>query len=503
MHRYNEKYIYLYVQQNCLELIKGRFNFFFKEIVEWGEQEIIRFRWMLIVVIVVFIGYRYASGVTEWSNMAILFVLFSSGYNLVLSFLNKKFKSSVWLSYFSTTVDTLLLSFYIFSYSYYYNITAISSSATLLFYPLLIMFAVLRYNGHLVIYTTVLVIVSNNITYALVSSEITGALINQIVSIDWAGQIFKSAYLALMGYFMFSIPKIMDKLIARQVGIAKEHNKTEIKLALLKQKEKLVSLQLDKEKALNEKLNNQAMLINMDKEKLEAANTTKDRLFSIVGHDLRSPFSVQCSLSELLEADYDNLSKEEVLEIIGAINKSAHQGIGLLSNLLDWATAENSDESFIPGPVSIQKIVSEAIALFHNNAKYKEIEITTSIDNDLTICVDGNMLETIIRNLLSNALKFSPKRSIVDIEAVKKANDVLIYVKDNGIGMTEEQISGLFKISRDSSPGTEDEPGTGVGLMLCKELVEKNNGSIKVQSIPDKGTIFTIKLPAFSQSSVN
>jgi len=486
-----------------LELIKGHFNIFHKEVVEWGEQKIIRFRWMLIIVIAMLVGYRYVSGITEWSYMAMLFVLFLSSYNLTMFYLNKKFKASVWISYLSTTSDTLLISFYIFSYSYYFNISAISSSVTLLFYPLLIMFAVLRYNGRLVIYTTTLAIVSLNITYALVTPKITNTLTELIVSIDWPGQIFRSAYLALMGYFMFSIPKIMDKLIARQIDITKKHNKTEIKLALLKQKEKLVSLQLEKEKALNEKLNNQALLINKEKEKLEIANATKDRLFSIVGHDLRSPFSVQCSLSELLETDYDNLTKEETLEIINAINKSAHQGIGLLSNLLDWATAEKSDRNFIPGPVSILMIVTEAMALFYNNAKYKEIEITTSIDNDLTICVDSNMLETIIRNLISNAIKFSPKGSLVKITARKKTNDVFIYVEDNGIGMTQEQLSGLFKITKDSSPGTEDEPGSGVGLMLCKELIEKNNGTIEVQSTPNKGSVFTVKLPAFSQSSAN
>jgi signal transduction histidine kinase len=367
---------------------------------------------------------------------------------------------------------------------------------------LLIVFAVLRYNGNLVVYTTVLVIVSHNISYALIAPEITDSLTNKIVSIDWGGQIFRNTYLALMGYFMYSIPKIMDKLIVRHIDTTEEHNKTEIKLALLKQKEKLVSLQLEKERALTEKLNNQALLINKEKEKLEIANTTKDRLFSIVGHDLRSPFSTQCSLSELLETDYDNLSREEVLEIISAINKSAHQGIGLLSNLLDWATAENSNENIIPGPVSIQKIVTEAMALFHNNAKHKNIEVTTSIDNDLTICVDGNMLETIIRNLISNAIKFSPKKSVVTIKAIKKANNVIINVTDNGIGMTPEHLAGLFKISK-SLPGTEDEPGTGVGLMLCKELVEKNNGSIEVKSSPGKGSTFIVKLPAFSQSSVN
>ncbi len=492
----------MYVQLNCLELIKGRFNFLFKDDAKWGEKEIIRFRWILITVIFLFIGYRYMSGMKEWAKMVAPLAGYFALNNLLLCSLIRKFKRALWIGYLSTTIDITLLSVYIYLFTLM-NSTAISSSATILLYPILIMFSVLRYNGSLVAYSTLLSIAAYNFIYFLVEPSISKEMVNQVVANDWAGQVYRSTYFALIGYFMFSIPKMTDRLISKQIDVIKEHNETELKLALEKQKRNMAISQLDRERDLNDKLNEQSDLIQEQKKKLEDANNTKDKLFAIVGHDLRSPLSVQCSLTELLETDYDNLSKEEILEIIAAISKSAHQGIGLLSNLLDWATSENNDDDFIPGPVSILKIVSEAIALFHNNAKYKNIKITTSLEDDLTLCVDGNMLETIIRNLLSNAIKFSPKGNDVEIEALKRGTEVWIYVKDNGIGMTKKQIAGLFKISRDSSPGTEDEPGAGVGLMLCKELVEKNNGSIEVQSSPNQGTVFTVKLPVFSQSSVN
>ncbi len=483
-------------------LIKSRFNFLFKDDVKWGEKEIVRFRWILVVVIFMFIGYRFLNGMNEWVTMIAPLAVFFALNNLLLYILVKRYKHALWIGYLSTTIDISLLSLYIYLYTLM-NSTAISSSTTILLYPILIMFSVLRYNGSLVAYSTLYSIAAYNFIYFIAEPNIQVNLLDEVVMTDWTGQIYRSIYFALMGYIMYSIPKMTDRLITKQIDISKENEKTKLKLALEKQKKNLAMSQLNRERALNDKLNEQSVLIKEQKEKLEEANDAKDKLFAIVGHDLRSPFSVQCSLTELLDTDYDNLSKEEILEIIGVINKSAHQGIGLLSNLLDWATAQSSSKKFLPQPVNVQIIINKAIALFNNNAKYKNIEITTSMEDNLTICVDGNMLETIFRNLLSNAIKFSPKGNTVEIKAAKNAAEVFILVKDNGIGMTRKQLAGLFNLSRVSSPGTENEPGSGVGLMLCKDLIEKNNGSIEVQSSPDKGTVFTVKLPAFSQSSVN
>ncbi len=474
-----------------------QFNFFFKDDIRWGEQEIIKFRWLLIFILISFIGYRYLIGMKEWALMALTFSLIFIFYNYFLNIVIRRFKSSVWISYFSTTIDILILSGYLYYYGALYDPTAIVTSATVLLYPVLILFSVLRYNGRLVFYSTGLIILVYNSVYLFLRPSIPQSLIDQVDSMGWDGQIFRSSYLALMGYFMFSIPKMVERLVDRQVSVIKEHNERELRLAIEAQQAKS---QLGKERELNEKLNRQAELIREQKEKLEVANATKDRLFSIVGHDLRSPFSVQCSLSELLATDHDNMSKEEVLEIVNAINTSAQQGLGLLSNLLDWATVPG-DEDFPQTPVGVTSIVQETVALLYNNAKYKNIVIETSIDEDLHICVNRNMLETIIRNLLSNAIKFSPRNSKVEIRAGKDGHSVLISIRDNGVGISEDKINNLFEIGNLSSPGTEDEPGTGVGLLLCKELVEKNNGTIQVDSEPGKGSEFTVKLPVFSQTS--
>ncbi len=480
-------------------MLLPRFRFFFKDDVKWGEQKIIKFRWLLISVIVIFVSYRFLTGMTKWSAMALSIVMIVVIYNFLLDILIRKFKSSIWISYLSTTSDIFILSGYIFFYGNNFNPTATATSVTILLYPVIIIFSVLRYERHLVIYSTIMIILSYNLVYLVLRPKIPQELIDQIVSIGWDGQVFRSSYLALMGYFMFSIPKMVERLVERQVKIIKEHDERELRLSLEAQQAKS---QLEREKALNEKLNKQAELIREQKEKLEEANTTKDRLFSIVGHDLRSPFSVQCSLTELLAADFDNMTKKEVLEIVNAINKSAQQGIGLLSNLLDWATVK-SDEDIVQAPISLKGTVMETVALFYSQAMYKNITIETSIDEDLQICVDRSMLETVIRNLLSNAIKFSPRNNKIHIGAEKDGDSISVYVKDNGIGMTNEQIDNLFKIDKNSLPGTEDEPGAGVGLMLCKELVEKNNGSIHVESKPDKGSKFIVKLPVFSQTSLS
>ena len=474
-------------------MVIPRFKFYLKDAVKWGEQEIIKFRWLLIFVVILFIGYRYATGMKEWAVMAMAFSMIFIFYNYLLDIIIKKFNSLVWISYFSTTVDIFILSGYIYFYAANYNHTAIATSSTVLLYPVLILFSVLRYERHLVIYSTVTIILAYNFIYFIIRPSIPEVILNSVASIGWDGQMFRSSYLALMGYFMFSIPKMVERLVDNQVSIIKEHNKRELKLALEAQ---LVKSQLDKERALNDKLNEQSKLIKEQKEKLEAANKTKNRLFSIVGHDLRSPFSVQCSLTELLAADYDNMSKEEILEIVNAINKSAQQGIGLLSNLLDWATISNGENIAQP-PVVINTIVHETAALFYTQAMYKEIVIETSIPDDLQLCVNRNMLETVLRNLLSNAVKFSPRNSKIYVNAGRKDSCLFISVKDLGVGMTKEQKDCLFKLGMSSSPGTEDESGAGVGLVLCKELLEKNNGSIEVKSEPGKGAEFIINLPEF------
>jgi len=476
-----------------------QFNFFFKDDIKWGEQEVIKFRWLLIFILVTTIGYRYFAGMKEWALMALTFLSIFIFYNYFLNVFIRRFNSSVWISYLSSSFDILILSIYIYYYGANYNPTAIATSATIFLYPVLILFSVLRYNGRLVIYSTWLIILVYNLVYFALRHSIPEYLINEVVSIDWAGQVFRSSYLAIMGYLMFSIPEMVKRLVDRQINVINGYNERESKLSVEAQQAKL---QLGKEREFNEKLNRQANFISEQKEKLEAANATKDRLFSIVGHDLRSPFSVQCSLSELLAADYDNMTKEEVLEIINAINTSAQQGLGLLSNLLDWATVP-TDEDFPQTPVGVTSIIQESVALLHTNAKYKNISVKTSMKEELYICVNRNMLETIIRNLLSNAIKFSPRDNKVDIKVEKEGSNVSISIKDNGVGISKDKQRDLFKIGNSSSPGTEEEPGTGVGLMLCKELVEKNNGTIQVDSEPGKGSVFTVKLPVFSQTSVS
>ena len=245
-------------------------------------------------------------------------------------------------------------------------------------------------------------------------------------------------------------------------------------------------------------VNREIQIIQAQNKKLTLLNLEKDRLFSIVAHDLRSPISGIHGLSQILLDEFDTLTPEERIRIIGSISRSSDNVIRLSEHLIQWYQTRKGILTYKPEYFHLQAIVEEVVDLFAEKAEEKMISMTISIPAGLKIYADINMIETILRNLLSNALKFTPKEGLVEIIAndFVNSNAVELSVKDNGIGMDPQTIDHLFDEDfHASKPGTEQEEGTGLGLAICRELIEKNRGTIRAISTLDIGAEFILTLP--------
>lgn len=259
------------------------------------------------------------------------------------------------------------------------------------------------------------------------------------------------------------------------------------------------SLLLEKQNeiiAQKEEITTQRNSIALQNMELEKLNLEKDKFFSIIAHDLRSPFSGFLGIANLLVSNSNTYSKEEVLELSNLLKNSADNLYKLLENLLEWSKIKGGLIDYNPEICLVEIAVFENIQIHSEIAKQKEIELISTVEDGLTVVCDLRMLNSIIRNLLTNAIKFTRRGGRIEISANKyESNKAIISVKDNGIGMDENTISKLFRIDQKlATLGTENEPSTGLGLLLVKEFVEKNKGEIWVVSEKDKGTTFSFTL---------
>lgn len=231
---------------------------------------------------------------------------------------------------------------------------------------------------------------------------------------------------------------------------------------------------------------------------LKQANAAKDKFLSIIAHDLKNPLQSLLLASDLLyryKKDYD---KEKLEKKHKQIYDSSRQIAELLENLLQWARSQTSSIKFMPKVVSVENIISDSLSYCKGYADKKEIKIDTNINSELNVVADKDMLSTIMRNLISNAVKFTPINGNITIETKENGSDCVISVIDNGIGMDEDTLADLFRIDvHHSNPGTENEKGTGLGLIICKEFAEKNGGTILVESNKSEGSKFSLTLPMY------
>lgn len=227
--------------------------------------------------------------------------------------------------------------------------------------------------------------------------------------------------------------------------------------------------------------------------KLSELNAAKDKLFSIIAHDLRSPFNTTLGLSEILKEELETLSKEEIRDYVNQISKALSGQFKLLENLLNWTKMQTGKIKFNPESFNLSGKINEVIELLRPSAEAKSILLETNIERGLYIISDANMLHTILHNLITNAIKFTPKNGKISISAAVESEKMNISITDSGVGMSPEIISKIFdKGEFHSTQGTENEKGTGLGLALAREMAEKLNGEIIVKSEIGSGSSFTL-----------
>jgi two-component system, sensor histidine kinase and response regulator len=244
----------------------------------------------------------------------------------------------------------------------------------------------------------------------------------------------------------------------------------------------------------NNRLNQQNNMLAEQKDQLEVMNTTKEKLFSIVAHDMRSPIS---NLRHALSLTSQKmLSKEEFESISSALLVQVDQLQDNLMNLLQWSKAQLNGIQTLPVAFSVQQSIQEILHLFESNLQSKKLAVRVTGNNELFFFADPEHIKLVLRNILNNAIKFSYVGKQIEIAVTDSADKICISIRDEGTGIKEEKIKTLFSFDgTDSSYGTLNEKGTGLGLILCKEFIEKNNGSISVTSQIGKGTDFKLCLP--------
>ncbi|MFP4470263.1 MAG: ATP-binding protein [Bacteroidales bacterium] len=255
------------------------------------------------------------------------------------------------------------------------------------------------------------------------------------------------------------------------------------------------------EEEIEQRKTQQARLLESE-QKLREANATKDKFFSIISHDLKSPFGAIMGLSELLNEDYDRYDDHSRKRLICEIHKATVSTYSLLKDLLAWSQSQRGLMKFDPQQTNLARLCHENLDFVKTAAQKKEISLNCNVSPDLNVMADRNMLTTIIRNLLSNAVKFTPRGGEVMMSAILTNNSsqerfVEVTVSDNGIGMNESNLVRLFKIEEKfKTYGTERETGTGLGLIICREFIEKHGGTICAESREGHGSTFRFTLPA-------
>ncbi len=232
-------------------------------------------------------------------------------------------------------------------------------------------------------------------------------------------------------------------------------------------------------------------------EDLKQINDTKDKFVSIIAHDVRTPVVALIGYAEILANDIEELQKSEIKEFASSIVEISKQTIGLLTNLLEWSRLQTGRIEFDPVSVNAYPISENTIALLTSNCEQKNITIQNKIDKETFVYADENMMQSIFNNLVTNAIKFTNRNGQIILSASRLENMIQFSVKDNGVGMNENQKNMLFGMNKSfTTPGTTNEKGSGLGMILCKDFIEKHGGKIWVESLPGKGSQFFFTIPA-------
>ena len=211
---------------------------------------------------------------------------------------------------------------------------------------------------------------------------------------------------------------------------------------------------------------------------------------------MKNPFNTLIGYSDILKTEFRDYGQEEIHQQLQIIYDTSVKGYNLLENLLKWSQSQTHKLEFKPQKIELNEIVEHCVADIEYQCRFKDIEIHNDVVDNFYLIADKNLLKTVLRNLINNAVKFTPRNGFIVISANKSEDAIEITVKDSGIGMTKYEVENLFKIDKVlSKPGTEKESGSGLGLILCKEFIEKHGGKIVVKSKVDMGSEFKVFIP--------
>ena len=288
-----------------------------------------------------------------------------------------------------------------------------------------------------------------------------------------------------------------EELIAQKEDLMEQKEEMAVQADNLQEVNILLREHGEEMKTFSKKLKEQGEELSKANVELLNLNATKDRLFSIIAHDLRNPFQSIIGLSDTLVHKVGEMSEDKKQEILDSINRSSKYAFDLLENLLEWARSQTNKVKSEPAGFKLLPVCLRVRQLLSLQTSKKNISLEINVSRDIMVYGDSSMVETVIRNIAGNAVKFTPEHGKVIISAESTNGFTIISVSDSGIGMPQETINKLFRIDiTQTEPGTSGEKGTGLGLLLCKELTERNNGELTVMSRPGKGSIFSIRLPA-------
>ena len=290
----------------------------------------------------------------------------------------------------------------------------------------------------------------------------------------------------------------------RFIGTMRDITKRKETERALRETEEDLKLQLVELRDKEERLEDQGVRLvalaedmSAMRDELDELNKQKDKFFSIFAHDLKSSFNALLGFSEMLIEEGENLSREKVFEYSTLVHQAGKRAFRLLEDLLDWSRLQMGSVEFEPQPMDIGQAIEASVYLFEPIAAAKSIELTAENGPKLMVLADRQMVDTILRNLVNNAIKFTRGKGTVSLSARASGEHIEIAVTDNGVGIPPENLKRLFLLEeKTSTKGTGGEIGTGLGLHLCKELVKKNGGKIVVESAAGEGSCFRFTLPA-------
>jgi signal transduction histidine kinase len=246
----------------------------------------------------------------------------------------------------------------------------------------------------------------------------------------------------------------------------------------------------------NDRIQEQKSELEVLNQELRDTNAVKDKFYSIIAHDLKDPLQVLLISSEILQNDLENMLEEEIGKYVGSIYRTSGNLSALLQNLLQWSRSQYGEMECRPGKIDLHFLAEEHIEYYIENAQNKNIHLISNIPRNSIVYADENMIRSVVRNLVGNAVKFTEPGGKVTLTSKEKEDIIVTSVIDTGVGIPEDKLDLLFKLGENyTTVGTAKERGTGLGLMLFKEFVEKNGGAISVTSKPGEGSVFTFSLP--------